>query len=210
MPRVAYSDEEREQIRERLITTALTMMARQGIQHTTVEQIYQAVGISRTFFYSFFPTKEDLIVETFYFQQPRILAYASSLMEDSNLTWRQGVTRFLHDCCYGEQRGIAVMTVEEQQMLFRRLSPESYRTFREKQACLFGGILERFGIRANRERVALFTNLSLAVMVIRRAIPDTLPMLVPEAADAAVDVQIKATVDCLENMLEPEHETRSV
>ena len=32
-------------------------------QHTTVEQIYQKVGISRSFFYSFFPTKEDLVVE---------------------------------------------------------------------------------------------------------------------------------------------------
>ena len=65
MPRVAYSDKEREQIRERLVIAALTMMASQGIQHTTIEQIYQAVGISRTFFYSFFPTKEDLILKLY-------------------------------------------------------------------------------------------------------------------------------------------------
>ena len=63
MPKVAYSEEEREQIREALVATALEEMARQGIQHTTVEQIYKKVGISRTFFYSFFSTKEDLIVE---------------------------------------------------------------------------------------------------------------------------------------------------
>lgn len=200
MPRVAYSDKEREQIRERLVIAALTMMASQGIQHTTIEQIYQAVGISRTFFYSFFPTKEDLILETLYFQQPRILAYASNLMDEVGMTWRQRVTRFLHDCCYGEQRGIAVMTLEEQQMLFRRLSAESYQMFREKQSWLFGGILERFGIRADKERIALFTNLSLAAMILRRAIPKALPMLVPEAADAAVEVQIKAIVDWLEEM----------
>ena len=64
MPKVAYSEEDRSRIREELVTTALTLMSRQGIQHTTVEQVYKAVGISRTFFYSFFPTKEDLIVET--------------------------------------------------------------------------------------------------------------------------------------------------
>lgn len=57
MPKVGYSEEERERIREALITTALALMARQGIQHTTVEQIYRAVGISRTFFYTFFPAK---------------------------------------------------------------------------------------------------------------------------------------------------------
>ena len=100
-------------------------MARQGIQHTTVEQIYKAVGISRTFFYSFFPTKEDLIVETLYLQQPRILAYAERLMADPALTWREGVRQFLHACCYGEKNGIAVLTIEEQQLIFRRLSADN-------------------------------------------------------------------------------------
>lgn len=200
MPKVAYSESDRERIREALVTTALRLMAKQGIQHTTVEQIYQAVGISRTFFYSFFPTKEDLIVETLYLQQPRILAYARQLMADPALNWREAVTRFLHDCCYGERSGIAVLTIEEQQMLFRRLSPESYQTFREKQGRLFGNILECFGIRADRDRISLFTNISLTAMIVRRAIPDTMPLFVPEAADATVDFQIRAIVDCLEDL----------
>lgn len=39
MPKVAYSEEDRERIRTALITTALDLMAKQGVQHTTVEQI---------------------------------------------------------------------------------------------------------------------------------------------------------------------------
>ena len=111
MPKVAYSEEDRERIRAALVTEALERMARQGIQHTTVEQIYKAVGISRTFFYSFFPTKEDLIVET-------------------------------------------------------------------------------------------LTNLSLTAMIVRRAIPESLPLFVPEAADATVAFQIDAIVDRLERLKE--------
>ncbi len=53
MPRVAYSEEDREHIRTALIAAGLELMAKQGIQHTTVEQVYKKVGISRTFFYSF-------------------------------------------------------------------------------------------------------------------------------------------------------------
>ena len=202
MPKVAYSEEERERIREALVTTALALMARQGIQHTTVEQIYKAVGISRTFFYSFFPTKEDLIVETLYLQQPRILAYAERLMADPALTWREGVRQFLHACCYGEKNGIAVLTIEEQQLIFRRLSADNCRVFREKQARLFGKILECFGVRADRDRVELFTNLSLTAMIVRRAIPESLPLFVPEAADATVAFQIDAIVDRLERLKE--------
>lgn len=162
MPKVAYSEADRAQIRQSLISTALELMAQQGIQHMTVEQIYRAVGISRTFFYSFFRTKEDLIVETLYLQQPRIISYAQSLMADTSLSWKEAVRKFLFTCCYGEKNGIAVMTVEEQQLLFRRLPEESYRVFREKQARLFGNILECFGIRPDTKRVQLFTNLCLA------------------------------------------------
>lgn len=200
MPKVAYSDADRERVRDDLITVALEKMARQGIQHTTVEEIYRSVGISRTFFYTFFPTKEDLIVEALYTQQPKVLAHAQRLMDNPAFSWREGVRQFLVSCCYGEQSGIAVMTLEEQQNLFRQLSPESYQVFREKQANLFGNILKCFGIRADKETIGLFTNLSLTVMVIRRAVPKNLPFLVPEAADATVEFQINAIVDLLEKM----------
>lgn len=203
MPKVAYSQQERERIRAALTAAALELMARQGIQHTTVEQVYRVVGISRTFFYTFFPTKEDLIVEALYLQQPRVLALARQLMDDPALSWREGVTRFLHTCCCGEQNGIAVLTVEEQQQLFRRLSPASYQTFRDKQALLFRRLLECFGIQADRQRVALITNLVLAILVVRRAIPDTLPLFVPEAADATAAFQINTVVDALESFRTP-------
>ena len=200
MPRIAYSEEDRERIRTALITVGLELMARQGIQHTTVEQVYKKVGISRTFFYSFFPTKEDLVLETLYWQQPRIIEYVQKLMADPALKWRDAVKKFLHDCCYGEQNGIAVLTMEEQQLIFKRLSEESYQLFRQKQRQLFGKILEIFGIKADAERINLFTNLSLTVMIIRRALPGTLPLFVPEAADETVDVQLEAIVDVLEKM----------
>ena len=200
MPKVAYSEQERENIRKSLISVGLDLMAKQGIQHTTVEQIYKSVGISRTFFYSFFPTKEDLIVEALYLQQPKIIEYAQRLMSDTSLNWRQAVKQFLHTCCYGEKHGIAVLTIEEQQLIFRRLSDDGYKTFREKQFRLFGNILECFGIKADIEKIALFTNLCLTVMVVRRAIPDTLPLLVPDAADQTADFLLESTVDYLEKM----------
>ena len=119
-------------------------------------------------------------------------------MRDPNLSWRDAVKKFLHSCCYGEKNGIAVLTIEEQQLIFRRLSKDQEQIFREKQRCLFGNILESFGIKAEPERIAVFTNLCLTVLVIRRAIPDTLPLFVPEAADKTIEIQIDAIVDTLE------------
>lgn len=202
MPKVAYSEEDREQIRNALIIVSYELMTKQGIQHTTVEQIYKRVGISRTFFYSFFPTKEDLIVEMLYFQQPKIIAYVKKLMADPALSWRAAVLQFLYSCCDGEKSGIAVLTVEQQQLIFRRLSKESYQEFRRKQQQLFGSILEAMGIMADAARIHLFTNLSLTAMIVRRAIPDTLPLFVPEAADETLDFQLNAIADALEKLKE--------
>ncbi len=198
MPKVAYSEEEKAQIRENLIVTGLALMAKQGIQHTTVEQIYRKVGISRTFFYSFFSTKEDFVLETLYYQQPKILAYAKKLMADPALSWRQAVEQFFLTCCYGEQNGIAVMSIEEQSQLFRRLSKESERVFRQKQTDLFCQILKSFGVDVGLQQVGVVVNLCLTVLVIRRAIPDTLPFFVSNAADETVQVQVRSLVDYLE------------
>ena len=41
MPKVAYSDADRARIRQALIAAALERMSRQGVQHTTVEEIYR-------------------------------------------------------------------------------------------------------------------------------------------------------------------------
>ncbi len=86
MPRKAYSHKAKEIVREKLIQCSLELMAKQGIAHTTVEQVYQQVGISRTFFYSFFNSKEDLIVEALVLQQPKIIVYLNTLMNDPSLS----------------------------------------------------------------------------------------------------------------------------
>ena len=140
------------------------------------------------------------MLETLYWQQPKIIEYLQKLMSDPALSWRDAVKKFLHDCCYGEKNGIAVLTIEEQQLIFKRLSKESYQMFRQKQHQLFGNILECFGIKADAKRINLFTNLSLTAMVIRRALPDTLPLFVPDIADETVDFQLDAIVDVLEKL----------
>ena len=50
----------------------------------------------------------------------------------------------------------------------------------------------------NAAQTQLMVNLFLSVVVICKALPGTLPLLVPEAADKTVDFQIESIVDYLE------------
>lgn len=202
MPKIAYSETEREQIRETLIATGLELFARQGIQHTTVEQIYTHVGISRTFFYAFFPAKEDLVVQAFYRQQPQMLSYAQKLMDDPELSWRDGVGQFFHNACYGRQNRFAIMSVEEQQELSKCLSGENRRAFHERRLTFFTELLQVFGICTTPQTVMLLANLMFSAVILHKAIPGTLPFLFEEAADEMAEFQIGRLIDYMETLRE--------
>lgn len=200
MPKIAYSEAEREQIKEALITEGLELFAKQGVQHTTVEQIYKRVGISRTFFYSFFPAKEDLIVQVFCRQRPRIVEHARRLMEDPDLSWHDGVRQFLHDFCYVREGRFAIMTVEEQKSIFKHLSEDNYAMLREKQVQFFSDILKAFGIIADDTVTKLLSNLLISAAVVRKAIPGSLPFLFEEVADEMVVFQIDSILRYMEKL----------
>lgn len=88
MARKAYSEEDRVQVRNALMTTMIQCIADRGLIHSSIDVLCRKVGISKTFFYSFFSSKEELVLYALRYQQPKLLDYARSLMEDPGLSWR--------------------------------------------------------------------------------------------------------------------------
>lgn len=195
MARKAYSEQEREQVREALLTTVIQCIVDRGLIHSSIDILCRKVGISKTFFYTFFSSKEELVLQALRYQQPKLLRYAQQLMDDSSLSWREGVRTFLETCVYGEKRGIAVLSIEEEQEVYRCLSQENFQTFREDQIKLFCSLLVIFGFPMGSIDPRLFGNLALSMMMIYKAILNTMPFLFPEAAEDMVEFQINALLD---------------
>lgn len=118
MARKSYSDKEREQVKEALLITVLESIVNQGLVHSSIAILCEKVGISKTFFYSFFSSKEELVMQALRYQQPKLLRYAQELMNDPKLSWRESVKTFLKNCCYGEKVGFAVLSIEEEQQVY--------------------------------------------------------------------------------------------
>lgn len=198
MPRKTYSVQEREQIKEKLLTTVIQLIVERGLIHSSVDLLCKKVEISKTFFYALFPSKEELVLQALRHQQPHLLSRAQALMDDPALTWRQAAEQFLRDCCYGTRSSIAVLSIEEEQEAYRCLAPENFQVFRRDQLVFFGQVLAIFGIPAGAVDPRLFGNLALSMMMVYKAIPDTMPFLFPEAAEDMVEFQIRALVDEME------------
>ena len=202
MPRKAYSPQEREQVREALMVTVIQCIVERGLIHSSIETLCGKVGISKTFFYSFFPSKEELVLHALRYQQPKLLNYARQLMEDPALSWRTGVETFLKNCCYGAKSGVAVLSIEEEQQARRCLSEENFQAFRQDQVSFYGKLLSIFGLPTDGIDPRLFGNLALAMMMVHKAIPDTMPFLFPEVAEDMVEFQVRALVDEMERVKE--------
>ena len=202
MGRKAYSEQEREQVRTALLTTVIQCIVDRGFIHSSIDVLCKKVGISKTFFYTFFPSKEELVLEALRYQQPKLLQYARQLMGDPALSWRAGVETFLKNCCYGAKSGVAVLSIEEEQQARRCLSEENFQAFRQDQVSFYGKLLSIFGLPTDGIDPRLFGNLALAMMMVHKAIPDTMPFLFPEVAEDMVDFQVRALVDEMERVKE--------
>lgn len=202
MPRKSYSIEERQQVKEALMTTVLQCIIDRGLIHSSIDILCRKVGISKTFFYTFFSSKEELVIHALRYQQPKLIRYAQSLMDDSNLSWREGVKIFLKNCCYGAKNGVAVLSIEEEKEIFRCLSAENYNAFQQEQIIFYSKLLSVFGLPMNSIDPRLFGNMALSMMMVYKAIPDTMPFLFAEVAEDMVEFQVNALIDEMERVKE--------
>ena len=200
MARKVYSEVDREKVRKALINTMIQCIVDRGLIHSSIDVLCKRVGISKTFFYTFFSSKEELVLEALRYQQPRLLDYAHQLMEDPALSWREGVETFLKNCCYGGKSGVAILSIEEEQQVHHCLSNESFHAFRQDQVSFYGKLLSIFGLPADGIDPRLFGNLALVMMMVQKAIPDTMPFLFPEVADDMVNFQVRGLVDGMERV----------
>ena len=200
MARKVYSEEDREKVRKALINTMIQCIVDRGLIHSSIDVLCKRVGISKTFFYTFFSSKEELVLEALRYQQPRLLDYAHQLMEDPALSWREGVETFLKNCCYGGKSGVAILSIEEEQQVHHCLSNESFHAFRQDQVSFYGKLLSIFGLPADGIDPRLFGNLALVMMMVQKAITDTMPFLFPEVADDMVNFQVRGLVDGMERV----------
>ncbi len=202
MPRKSYSIKERQRVKEALMTTALQCIIDRGLIHSSIDILCRKVGISKTFFYTFFSSKEELVIQALRYQQPKLICYAQSLMDDPNLSWREGVKIFLKNCCYGAKNGVAVLSIEEEGEIFRCLSAENYNAFQQEQIIFYSKLLSVFGLPVNSIDPRLFGNMALSMMMVYKAIPDTMPFLFTEVAEDMVEFQVNALIDEMERVKE--------
>ncbi|QQR01363.1 MULTISPECIES: TetR/AcrR family transcriptional regulator [Bacteria] len=72
MPQV-FSLKEKEELRQKMLASGFELLKKHGMTHTSIEKVTQAVGLGRSTFYNFFPTKEKFIYEIICYQREKAM-----------------------------------------------------------------------------------------------------------------------------------------
>ena len=72
MPR-AFTEVEKEKIRERLFAAGRSCFTRYGLKKTTIDDLVKPVGIAKSSYYLFFESKESLYVELLMAEMPAMM-----------------------------------------------------------------------------------------------------------------------------------------
>ena len=126
---MAFSDFETEQIRKALLTEARRCAVTLGMRKTSVDQLTQAVGISKGSFYKFYESKELLFFAVLEDIHTELYEVADrSLHENNNLPpAERAAAAILAVCKRMSDTGVMVFIENEVAALLNRL-PENIKT----------------------------------------------------------------------------------
>ena len=189
MSRKGYSEEERESIRAGLMDRALALFSAKGIRDTNIDEIYIPQGISRTFFYSFFPSKSHLVVSI----AEREMARIGELFRGN--VWEYGAENGMRETFREVISGrYYILSMDDQAYLRSQMTEDELTRFRNDVIVLFSDMLYTVGVPASGLDPRVFCNLVVSVLMTRMADGNSLVLTYPEASDEATDIQLEALV----------------
>ena len=190
MSRKAYSDEDRAAIRRSMLERSALVFADRGLRDVSLEEIYVPEGISKTFFYSFFPSKVALITEVFRIQSAEILETMRSNVWEYGAT--NGMRATLSDVLSGRWY---IASFDDQQYLRGMMSEEEFVGFKNDRIVLFAEILNILGVPISRLDPRVFYNMLMSVVWAGRSGQSAIPFLYGEVASATTEIQIDHLVE---------------
>lgn len=152
MPR-AFSEHEKETIRAQMREKGQKLFERQGIKKTSVDELAQAVGISKGAFYHFYGSKEELFMEILEELETdfRGRIFDSSISSRSNA--RQHLAKLFKDALltWDEYPLLKNFGRTEYEYLARKLPPERARAHAHRDDEFVDDFIERI----KREGIAV-------------------------------------------------------
>jgi AcrR family transcriptional regulator len=125
MPR-AFSEAERERIRERLIGVGKHLLNKVGMRLLVVDDVAREAGISKGSFYSFYPSREEFILSVFESWETEYRGALIKEVAEGEGSPRERLERFFLGAfdTLDRESGLARLGLKDIEAIIERLPPE--------------------------------------------------------------------------------------
>ena len=149
-PGLTLAERKRQLVRDELAEAALRLLAKQGFEETTVDELAAAAGVSRRTFFRYFASKEDVVISSVVVVTQGIVAEVAArpAEEPPAVAIREAVKIVtLED--FAEDRAKSVALIRHTQNI-----PALRARFAERQDLLRDDLAEVLAHRAGRDQPA--------------------------------------------------------
>lgn len=190
MSKKGYSKEEREQVGRDLLTVGLEMLSQRGLKGTTLQDILQAVGISKPFFYrNYYSSLAQLVLHIINYEITLLLREVQEIVRNQDMSLEEMIHHFLDMVTHSRQHHFFVMTQEEEMWVYKYLSPEEFTTYQQGQEQFYEQVLALWHIPQEKCRPKELGNLILSVVLIYNSAARSLPFFFPEELERTAQAQ---------------------
>lgn len=157
MPK-AFSEHEREIVKETMITIGFDLIRKKGIRQVTVEDITKGADIAKGSFYSFYKSREELLWDIIKREENQLLKKIKSAASE-NTSIKEKIRKifydlFLHDDCL-----VFYLPQEDLQYITRKLPPELLKADMEMGQNVIKNLLSMCGIVESHENVEIMMSM---------------------------------------------------
>ena len=200
MARKSYTEEDRARVRQALLDIGLEMAVDKGLGGLHLAELTRAVGISKPYFYTFFPSLEDFELQLMEEQRCRLLRLLEEELARTEGTWEEHVEAFFQTILRHRDHGILVMTQREEADLHSRLTPERFQDFRPGQRAFFLRVMELLEIRPEACQPEVLANLVFSCVLIYNSAPESMPFFFPAHLEETAELHVKFLVRYLASL----------
>lgn len=193
MSKKAYSEQEREKVGQDLLAVGLEMLSQRGLKETKLQDILQAVGISKPFFYStYYSSLAELVINIINYEMTLFFQVACNCAARPDKALEEKIYCFLYQVTHSRQHHLFVMTQEEEVWVHKYLGPEDFDIYQQGQAQFYEKLLTLWNIPQEKCTPKELGNLILSVILIYNSAARSLPFFFPEELERTAKAQASA------------------
>lgn len=186
MPKIV-SEEERGLVKDAMYDATIGLIRKKGVRKVTVDDITEAVGISKGAFYMYYPSKEVCIYEVLKQNEKALFARMEEIMQQ-DLRDRERCAALIREVMLSQDSLILFLSPADMEILLRKLPVEYREREVKKSDDYFKRSLELLKVGNDKmEAVAMLTDCLSVVasneMFSERGKQEALDVLVMAMAD---------------------------